>query len=123
MGYFLLKKTQTGFTFNLIASNGECIATSEVYSSHASCKSGIESVIANAQVAGVEDQTAEDFAAVKHPKFELYTDKSEKFRFRLKARNGEIIAVSQAYTTHDSASHGIESVRNNVVNAEIREEE
>jgi uncharacterized protein YegP (UPF0339 family) len=42
-------------------------------------------------------------------KFELYADKAGKFRFRLKAGNGEIIAVSEAYETKASASNGIES--------------
>ena len=47
----------------------------------------------------MEDQTAEGGKAAKHPKFELYQDKVGRFRFRLKARNGAIIAVSEAYTT------------------------
>ena len=44
MGKFVVKETKTGFVFNLKAGNGEVIATSEVYSSAASCKKGIESV-------------------------------------------------------------------------------
>ena len=48
--------------------------------------------------------------AAKHPKFELYQDKVGRFRFRLKARNGAIIAVSEAYTTKVSCENGIASV-------------
>jgi hypothetical protein len=46
-------------------------------------------------------------------KFELYKDGSGKFRFRLKASNGQIIATGEAYETRASALKGIESVRKN----------
>jgi uncharacterized protein YegP (UPF0339 family) len=46
-------------------------------------------------------------------KFEVYKDKAGKFRFRLKAGNGEIIAVGEAYESKTSAMHGIESIRSN----------
>lgn len=44
MGKFVVRKTNTGIKFDLKAGNGEVIATSEVYSSEASCKNGIASV-------------------------------------------------------------------------------
>ena len=46
-------------------------------------------------------------------KFEIYSDKAGKFRFRLKAGNGEIILASQAYASKASCTNGIESVRKN----------
>ena len=46
-------------------------------------------------------------------KFELYKDKSGKFRFRLKASNGQVIATGEAYETKASALNGIESVKKN----------
>lgn len=52
-------------------------------------------------------------------KFELYTDAADKYRFRLKAGNGEIIAVSEAYNAKPSALNGIESVRTNAPDAEL----
>lgn len=52
-------------------------------------------------------------------KFELYEDKSGKFRFRLKAGNGEIIAVGEAYESKAGAKKGIESVMRNAVDAQI----
>ena len=70
---------------------------------------------------GVEDQTVEGFETVKHPKFEMYTDKAGEFRFRLKATNGEIIAVSEGYKTKASCENGIESVKKNAPEAEIEE--
>lgn len=52
-------------------------------------------------------------------KFELYKDKAGKFRFRLKAGNGEIIAVGEAYESKASAKNGIESVQKNAAGATV----
>jgi uncharacterized protein len=52
-------------------------------------------------------------------KFELYADKAGKYRFRLKAGNGEIIASSEAYNSKASAKNGIESVRTNAPGAAL----
>ena len=46
-------------------------------------------------------------------KFEIYKDKREEFRFRLKAGNGQTIMASQGYKTKASCNNGIESVRKN----------
>ncbi len=54
-------------------------------------------------------------------KFEVYVDKSNKYRFRLKAGNGQVIASGQAYASKDSCLKGIESLRNNAGSAEIVE--
>ena len=113
MGKFAINKTNTGFNFQLKAGNGETIGISEVYASLASCKKGIASVQKNAPVAGVQDLTDEGAAAVKHPKFEVYTDKKCEFRFRLKATNGEVILASEGYAKKASCLNGIESVRKN----------
>ncbi len=118
MGKFVIKTTKSGVKFDLKAGNGETIATSEVYSSEAACKKGIESV-KNCCVGAVEDQTVEGYAAEKHPKFEVYTDKGGEFRFRLKAKNGEIIAVSEGYKAKASCLNGIESVKKNAPEAEV----
>ena len=122
MGKFVVKKTNTGVKFDLKATNGQVIATSEVYSSDAACKKGIESVRKNAPVAAVEDQTVEGYAAEKHPKFEIYADKSGEFRFRLKATNGQVIAVSEGYKAMSSCVNGIESVKKNAPEAEVVED-
>ena len=121
MGKFVVKQTATGFKFNLKANNGEIIATSEVYSSEASCLKGIESV-KKCCAGEVEDQTVEGFAKVKHPKFEVYTDKAGEFRFRLKARNGEIIATGEGYKAKPSCLNGIESIKKNAPEAPVVKE-
>ena len=57
-GKFVLKKGQSGkFHFNLVAGNGQVIATSETYNSKESAKEGIESVRKNAPDAPVDDET------------------------------------------------------------------
>ena len=122
MGKFAVKETATGVKFNLLAANGQIIGVSEVYSGKEACLKGIESVKKNAEIANLEDQTAEAIEAATCPKFEIYTDKAGEFRFRLKARNGEIILASEGYKAKASCENGIESVRKNAPEAEIVEE-
>ena len=52
-------------------------------------------------------------------KFELYSDRAGKFRFRLKAGNGQVIATGEAYESKSSALNGIESIRNNAAGASL----
>ena len=54
------------------------------------------------------------------PVFEVYSDKAGKYRFKLKAANGEIIAVSEAYSAKDSCLSGIESVKKNAPKASVK---
>lgn len=122
MGKFVVRATNTGFKFDLKAGNGEVIATSEVYASEASCLNGVESVKKNAPVAAVENQTVEGYAQEKHPKFEVYADKAGEFRFRLKAANGQIIAVSEGYKAVAGCLNGIESVKKNAAEADVIKE-
>ena len=118
MGKFVIRNVASGIKFDLKATNGQVIATSEVYTTAASCRNGIASVAKNAAIAKVEDQTVEGFAAATNPKFEMYQDKAGEYRFRLKARNGQIIGVSEGYVAKDSCENGVESVKKNAVDAE-----
>ncbi|MFJ8443396.1 YegP family protein [Kitasatospora griseola] len=54
-------------------------------------------------------------------KFEIYEDKAGKFRFRLKAGNGEIIAIGEAYNSKGACEKGIDSVKRNAPTAEVKE--
>ena len=122
MGKFVIRKTNTGVKFDLKATNGQVIATSEVYTTEAACRNGIESVQKNAPVANIENQTIEGYATEKNPKFEIYEDKAGEFRFRLKATNGQVIATSEGYKALSSCENGVESVKKNAPEAEIIEE-
>ena len=114
MGKYVIKDTKSGgFKFDLKAGNGQIIASSQVYKSLKSCQAGIASVTTNAPIAPIEDQTVEGFAAEKCPKFEVYTDKAGEFRFRLKAKNGQIIAVGEGYKQMKSCLNGIASIKKN----------
>ena len=119
MGKFVIRNVASGIKFDLKATNGQVIATSEVYTTEAACRNGVESVMTNAPVANVENQTVEGYETLTHPKFEMYQDKAGEFRFRLKARNGQIIAVSEGYTAKAGCLNGIESVKKNAGDAEI----
>jgi len=105
MGNYLLRQTATGFKFDLKAGNGEVIGTSEVYTTKAAARNGINSVKKNAPIATIDGAT--------NPKFEIYNDKAGKSRFRLLAKNGKNILASEAYSSLASCKNGIESVKNN----------
>jgi uncharacterized protein YegP (UPF0339 family) len=119
MSKFVIRKVASGIKFDLKHTNGQVIATSEVYTTMDACKDGVASVKNNAPIANVENQTVEGYEVQKHPKFEMYEDKAGEFRFRLKARNGQVIAVSEGYTTKASCENGIASVKKNAPEAEI----
>ena len=119
MGKFVIKEVKTGIKFELKAGNGEVIATSEVYTTEAACRNGIESVQKNAPIAAVEDQTKEGYATEKNPKFEVYKDKAGEFRFRLTAKNGQIIATGAGYKSLAGCLNGIESIKKNAPEADV----
>ena len=122
MGKFVVKETKAGFRFNLLATNGQVIAVSETYSSEDACLKGIESVRSSC-LGSVEDQTVENFEVQTHPKFEVYQDKAGEFRFRLKAKNGQIVGASEGYKSMDACLNGVESVRKNALESEVIREE
>ncbi len=123
MGKFVIKETKSGgMKFDLKADNGQILVMSEDYASKSGLKGGIESVRNNC-LAPVEDQTEDGYEKLRSPKFEVYTDKSGKFRFRLKAKNGQIIAVCEkGYMTVKSCLNGISSVGRHAPDAPIIEE-
>ena len=122
MSKYVIRSVPSGIKFDLKASNGQIIATSEVYTTQAACRKGIASIQKNAPGAHLENQTEPDCRVLPHPKFELFQDRSGKYRFRLKANNGQVIAVSEGYATKSGCLHGIESVKKNAQTAQIQSE-
>lgn len=112
---FVINIEDKHFRFHLKAANGEIILSSQPYSSHAACEKGIESIRLNAPIAPIEDQTKEGFKKELNPKFEVYQYKNGDFRFRLKAKNGELIGTGQRYKSKSSCQNGIESIKTNSV--------
>ena len=120
----MIKESGKGFSFSLKAGNGEIVAAgSKIFNDIDSVKAVIADVTASAPKAALEDQTVEGFKEEKGAKFELYSNKAGEFRFRLKAKNGEIIAVSEGYKAKASCMNGIESVKKNAPEAQIVEVE
>lgn len=113
MSRFVIRPVPSGYKFDLRAPNGEIILSSGVYATPAACRRGIASVRKNVPLSPVEDLTVPPGKPLANPKFQLYQDKSGQFRFRLKARNGEIIAFSEGYRLRSSCENGIESVKKN----------
>lgn len=119
-GKFEIKKSKDGrYVFNLYASNNVIVATSQVYSSSTSAMNGIKSVITNAPTAPIEDQTLKTFEALSFPKWEIYRDKGDQYRFRLSASNGSCVCHSQGYTSKANCKKGIESIIKFAADAEI----
>lgn len=120
VGKFEIKKTKDGrYVFNLYASNHVIVATSQIYSSSQSALIGIKSIIANAERSPIEDTTLKSFEALPYPKWEIYLDKSEHYRFRLYATNGSCVVHSQGYTSKANCKKGIESIMKCAPTADI----
>ncbi len=121
MSKFLLRETASGVKFDLMATNGQIILTSEVYTSRAAAVKGIQCIRLNAPNAKLENQTEEGWKTLTNPKFELYLDRAGQYRFRLKARNGKIVGISEGYASKAGCMNGIESVKKNAALAEMEE--
>ena len=119
MAKFQVKKTNTGYNFLLVASNGQPVGASQVYKALKSALAGVESVRTVAPVAEIEDQTKEEVEEKKNPKFVLYVDKAGEFRFRLQAANGQNILASEGYTTLAACKNGVASVAKNAPEADL----
>ena len=104
--YDVYKDKSGEFRFRLKAGNNHVILTGEGYKTKSGCLKGIESIKKNVST---------------DSHFEMYQDKSKKFRFRLKAANREVIGQSQGYASENSCKHGIESVKKNAPDAVIVE--
>ena len=105
MGKFVISTRKNGeFQFNLKATNGQVILSSEGYTTKAACMNGVESVKKNAQM---------------ESRFEKNVAKNSKFYFNLKASNGQVIGSSQMYESETSCDNGIKSVQKNAPDAAI----
>ena len=111
-GMYEIKRAGDGrYMFNIRAGNTQVIASSQMYTSMASCRNGIKSVGVNAPIAPIEDQTLATVNKEKCPKFQIYFDKAGKYRFNLLAANGDnILSCTQGYTQKASCKGGINSV-------------
>lgn len=108
MGSFLVTKRANGeFQFVLKAGNGQVILASEGYTTKAACENGIESVKKNSQ---------------DDARFDRLESKNGKPYFNLKATNGQIIGNSEMYESVAARENGIESVKKNAPDADVKED-
>lgn len=98
MGKFEITRNGKNWHFVLKAKNNEVILTSESYTSTHGTLIGIDSVKVNC----LEDKC-----------FERLVSKNNKDYFVLKAKNGEIIGVSETYESSAAMENGIASVKTN----------
>ncbi len=108
MGKFVITVRKNGeFQFNLKATNGQVILTSEGYTTKTACLNGVESVKKNAAV---------------EARFEVKVAKNGKPYFNLKSTNGQVIGASQMYASERTMKAGIASVMKNAPDAPVVEE-
>jgi uncharacterized protein YegP (UPF0339 family) len=120
-GKFDIQKAKDGrFFFSLYSSNGAVVAYSQIYSSLSAVNTGIASVISNASKADIEDTTLKKPASIPCPKWEIYIDKAEQYRFRLYATNGLCVChSSHGYATKSGCKGGIESIKRYAAEATV----
>ena len=105
MGKFVITLRKNGeFQFNLKASNGQIILTSEGYTTKSACLNGIESVKKNCKV---------------EARFDKKVASNGKPFFNLKAANGQIIGSSQMYVNEKNMLNGVASVVKNAPEAPV----
>ena len=108
MGKFVVTLRKNGeFQFNLKATNGQVILTSEGYTTKAACLNGIESVRKNGPV---------------EERYEVEVAKNGKPFFNLKASNGQVIGSSQMYASERTMKQGIASVMRNAPDSPVVED-
>ena len=107
MAKFEIYKDKEGkFRFRLQANNGQNIIASQGYTTKKSCMNGISSVKKNSP---------------GYTNFERLRSKGGSHYFNLKAQNKLVIATSQMYSSSKAMEQGINSVKKNVLNADIVE--
>ena len=105
MGKFVISVRKNGeYQFNLKATTGQVILTSEGYTTKAACMNGIESVKKNSQV---------------EARFDKKVASNGKPFFNLKATNGQIIGSSQMYANEKNMLNGLASLKKNAPDAEV----
>ena len=104
---FQLKKAKNGKVyFNLRATNGEIILTSQMYASKATAKKGIAAVQTNAA------DTAQ---------YDVKQNRTGKYYFVLKAKNHLVIGTSESYSSEAAMKNGLKSVSKNGPKAKVED--
>ena len=104
---FEVKQSGDKYHFVLKAGNGQVILSSQMYASKSGAMNGIESVRKNSQ---------------SDARFERKSTRAGKWRFNLRATNGQVIGVSESYESEKARENGIASVAKNAPGAKVVDE-
>jgi uncharacterized protein YegP (UPF0339 family) len=108
VGKYAISNTKGGGNhFNLIATNGQVILTSLMFSSLDECRAAIESVREN---------------CTNDNRFDRKTSTNNKHFFNLTAPDGQILGKSELYESLASMEKGIASVKRNGISKTLIEE-
>lgn len=92
-----------GYSYRLKASNGEILATSEVYASRDGVLTAIETVKKNVETGEIR----------------VFADKRGKHKFKLTSKNHRVLLISSNYSQESSATKASESFKNFALKADI----
>lgn len=104
---YSVNKTATGYNLHLKAGNGESIAFSQVYSTKSSATRAVTSSV-KATTTYLDKQAANTSGARVEV---LFNEATNKFRFNVHAKNGQIVLSSEQYTTEAAAFNGAFAVQ------------
>jgi uncharacterized protein YegP (UPF0339 family) len=107
--YEIYKDVAGKFRFRLRATNNKIVAVGEAYETKDGCLNGVHAIKKYCG-AEIEDLTTGE-ANIANPKFQVYKDAAEKYRFRLRAPNNEIVAVGEAYESKFGCMSGVQGVK------------
>ena len=105
-GKYKVSAVNDGYIYQLVASNGRVIATSQVYKSDASCKEGLEK-----------------FRTIAYEgTFFIFKDKNNKYQFKLYNKQKRLVLAGEVYDSKDRVYSVIESIKRFAKLAEVVEE-
>jgi len=121
-GKFVITKTPKGyFRFSLLSANHQTVLTSKNYANLRTCREGINTIKKNA-LSPISDLTVKEPPVQKNPKYEIYLDSAEQYRYRLVAVNGLTIAMTEdGYASKANCISGIDAVGRAAVDSDIDE--
>lgn len=107
MGKFVISESIEGFRFTLENFQGEIMGLSPFYKDRTECQFNLKRVQEMAPSAKVEDISQKIHEKLPFPKYVIFKDNNDMYRFNLEVTGGETILTSSAYT---SLSHCLDTI-------------
>lgn len=107
----MLKRGGPTYSFYLEGDNSLIIGNSDSYTKLASARKGVASIYHIAGNCEIEDQTVEGTKPKRNPKFEIYKDGNKKLRFRMRAKNGQVVLTSVPFKEMDALMKTINEIK------------